>query len=127
LDILPKRLGVAKRGGSPSFFLSPFPLGRGIKGDGVTAISPKCAIINTFREEKGLLRTFRVILEPNETGGYTVTVPMLPGCISEGDTKEEALANIKEAIELYIESLEADGEPVPSEDTVEEAVVEVAA
>ena len=74
-----------------------------------------------------MLRTFRVILEPNEVGGYTVTVPVLPGCISEGDTKEEALANIKEAIELYIESLEADGEPIPSEDAVEEAVVEVAA
>lgn len=73
------------------------------------------------------MRTFRVILEPNEAGGYTVTVPVLPGCISEGDTKEEALANIKEAIELYIESLEADGEAVPSENAVEEAVVEVAA
>ncbi|MFH1031233.1 MAG: type II toxin-antitoxin system HicB family antitoxin [Chloroflexota bacterium] len=59
---------------------------------------------------------FRVILEPNESGGYTVTVPVLPGCISEGDTREEALANIKEAIELYIESLEADGEPIPNEE-----------
>jgi predicted RNase H-like HicB family nuclease len=74
-----------------------------------------------------LLRTFRVLLEPNEAGGYTVTVPVLPGCISEGDTKEEALANIKEAIELYIESLEADGEPIPTEEAVEEAIVEVAA
>jgi predicted RNase H-like HicB family nuclease len=46
-----------------------------------------------------------VILEPNELGGYTAVVPLLPGCISEGDTREEALANIKEAIELYIESL----------------------
>ncbi len=72
-----------------------------------------------------MLRRFRVILEPNELGGYTVTVPVLPGCISEGDTREESLANIKEAIELYIESLEADGEPVPSEEGVEEEVVEV--
>jgi len=72
-------------------------------------------------------RKFRVILESNESGGYTVTVPLLPGCISEGDTKQEALANIKEAIELYIESLQADGEPIPTEETVEEAVVEVAA
>ena len=60
-----------------------------------------------------MLRRFRVLLEPNELGGYTVTVPALPGCISEGDTREEALANIREAIELYIESLQADGEPVP--------------
>ncbi|MBM2831863.1 MAG: hypothetical protein HW414_915 [Dehalococcoidia bacterium] len=72
-----------------------------------------------------MLRRFRVILEPNEAGGYTVSVPLLPGCISEGDTKEEALANVKEAIELYMESLEADGEPIPSEESIEEAVVEV--
>ena len=71
-------------------------------------------------------RKFRVILEPNELGGYMVMVLLLPGCISEGDTKAEALANIKEAIELYIESLQADGEPIPMEETVEEAVVEVA-
>jgi len=73
------------------------------------------------------MRTFRVILEANENGGYTVSVPILPGCISEGDSKEEALANIKEAIELYIESLEADGEPIPTEEAIEETVVEVAA
>ena len=72
-------------------------------------------------------RKFRVILEPNELGGYTVTVSLLPGCISEGDTKAEALSNIKEAIELYIESLQADGKPIPTEEAVEEAVVEVAA
>ena len=72
-------------------------------------------------------RKFRVILEPNESGGYTVTVPILPGCISEGDTKAEGLANISEAIGLYIESLQAEGEAVPSEEGVEEAVVEVAA
>jgi len=74
-----------------------------------------------------MLRKIRVILEPNESGGYTVTVPLLPGCISEGDTKEEALANIKEAIELYLESLQADGEPISAEEEAEEAVVEVTA
>ena len=47
-----------------------------------------------------------VVLEPSEEGGYTVYVPTLPGCISEGDTKEEALANIKEAIKLYLEPVE---------------------
>lgn len=50
----------------------------------------------------------KVILEPSEEGGYTVYVPSLPGCISEGDTKEEAMSNIKEAIELYLESVEDD-------------------
>jgi antitoxin HicB len=72
-------------------------------------------------------RKFRVILESNESGGYTVMVPLLPGCISEGDTREEALLNITEAIELYIESLRMDGEPIPTEEDIEEAVVEVTA
>ena len=46
----------------------------------------------------------KVVLEKQEEGGYTVYVPSLPGCISEGDTKEEALENIKEAMELYLGS-----------------------
>lgn len=50
----------------------------------------------------------KIILEPSEEGGYTAIVPSLPGCISEGDTREEALANIKEAIELYLEPIEDD-------------------
>jgi predicted RNase H-like HicB family nuclease len=54
--------------------------------------------------------TFKVILEPSEDEGFTVFVPALPGCISEGDTVEEALQNIREAIELY---LEPDEEPLP--------------
>lgn len=58
---------------------------------------------------------FTVTFMPAEEGGYTVIVPALPGCISEGDTYEEALNNIKEAIELYIESLQKDGLPVPEE------------
>ena len=48
----------------------------------------------------------QVILEPSDEGGYTVSVPALPGCISEGDNIDEALANIKEAIELYLEPIE---------------------
>jgi len=49
--------------------------------------------------------TFKVILQPSEDGGYTALVPSLPGCISEGDTVDEAMQNIKEAIELYLEPL----------------------
>ena len=48
----------------------------------------------------------KIILEPSEEGGYTVYVPSLPGCISEGDTREEAIKNIKEAIELYLEPVD---------------------
>jgi predicted RNase H-like HicB family nuclease len=50
----------------------------------------------------------RVILEPSEEGGYTALVPSLPGCISEGETREEALRNIQEAIELYLEPVDDD-------------------
>jgi predicted RNase H-like HicB family nuclease len=45
----------------------------------------------------------QVVLEPSDESGYTVYVPSLPGCISEGETVDEALANIREAIELYLE------------------------
>ena len=51
---------------------------------------------------------FKVVLEESEEGGYTVYVPSLPGCISEGETKEDALKNIQEAIELYLEPVEDD-------------------
>ena len=50
----------------------------------------------------------KVVLEACEEGGYTVYVPPLPGCISEGETRGEALANIREAIELYLEPVEDD-------------------
>jgi predicted RNase H-like HicB family nuclease len=50
----------------------------------------------------------KIVLEPSEDGGFTVYVPSLPGCISEGDTREEALINIKEAIALYLELTEDD-------------------
>lgn len=50
----------------------------------------------------------KVVLEQAGEGGYTVYVPSLPGCISEGDTEEEALANVKEAVLLYSETVEDD-------------------
>jgi predicted RNase H-like HicB family nuclease len=52
--------------------------------------------------------TLRVILEPSDDGGYTVIVPALPGCISEGNSVDEALSNISEAIELYLEPMDDD-------------------
>jgi len=68
----------------------------------------------------------QVVLTPDlEAGGYTVTVPSLPGCISEGDTIDEALENIKDAIQGYIEALESDGLPVPPENTPRLLVLEV--
>lgn len=64
----------------------------------------------------------KVILEPSEEGGYTAIVPSLPSCISEGDTKKEALKNIREAIELYLEPVEDDQIFPPNTETVELAV-----
>jgi len=61
-------------------------------------------------------RTYTVILEPDpEVGGYTVFVPALPGCVTEGSTAEEALANVREAIALTLEDLGARGEPIPDD------------
>lgn len=56
---------------------------------------------------------FEVVLQPEQEGGFSVFVPQLPGCASQGDTREEALAMVKEAIEGYLESLEAHGDPIP--------------
>lgn len=50
----------------------------------------------------------KIVFEPGDEGVYTVYVPSLPGCISEGDTREEAIANIREAIALYLEPVEDD-------------------
>ncbi len=56
---------------------------------------------------------YRVLIEPDEDGVFVAEVPALPGCISEGSTRTEAIANIKEAIDVYLESLQKHGEPVP--------------
>ena len=56
---------------------------------------------------------FKVILEPEADGGYVVSCPSLRGCYSQGDTIQEALVNIKEAIELVLEDMKAQGEPIP--------------
>ncbi len=64
----------------------------------------------------------RVVLEPSDEGGYTAMVPALPGCISEGDTREEALANIEEAIRLYLEPVDDDEALAPDAEVVEIAL-----
>lgn len=63
--------------------------------------------------------TYRILIEKNEEGGYTVTVPSLPGCITQGDTWEEAIAHAREAIAGYVETLLALGKPIPLEVAVE--------
>ncbi len=63
--------------------------------------------------------TLQIILEPSEEGGFTAIVPALPGCLSEGNSKDEAIANIKEAIELYLEPVEDDNSFTPNAESVE--------
>lgn len=58
-------------------------------------------------------RTYTIVFEPNETGGYTVTCPALPGLVTEGRTLEEARKMAAEAIQLYLEVLKEDGLPIP--------------
>jgi predicted RNase H-like HicB family nuclease len=64
------------------------------------------------------LNSRKVLLSQDEDGYFVVEVPSLPGCVSQGKTREEALENIKEAIELHIEVLQERGEPIP-EDRIE--------
>ena len=64
----------------------------------------------------------KVIMEPSDEGGYTVIVPALPGCISEGDTRDEALKNVREAIELYLEPVEDDLTFAPNAEQFDVAV-----
>ena len=64
----------------------------------------------------------KVLMEPSEEGGFTVWVPALPGCISEGETKDEALQNIREAIKLYLEPVEDDLAASPEAEQLDIAV-----
>lgn len=59
---------------------------------------------------------FTVVLERDPEGGFHASCPTLKGCHSEGDTLDEAVANVREAIELYLESMAAKGETIPVED-----------
>jgi predicted RNase H-like HicB family nuclease len=69
---------------------------------------------------------YTVVLEQESDGGFVASVPALPGCVSQGDTRSEALANIREAIELYVQDCRDAGEPVPTEVGKEFVEVEAA-
>jgi predicted RNase H-like HicB family nuclease len=97
-----------------------------LSDDNLTLFPPLATIINISSNENRSLFPqgrhatmteyyFTVVYEPQPEGGFTVLVPALPGCISQGETLEEARRMIKEAIELYIEVLLEDGKPIPDE------------
>ncbi len=68
---------------------------------------------------------YKILLKKEPEGGFTVFVPSLPGCITYGDTLDEAIEKAKEAIELYIESLKAHGEEIPTEENILEYTLTV--
>jgi predicted RNase H-like HicB family nuclease len=65
--------------------------------------------------QRHLAMRYTVVLEQEDDGGFSASVPALPGCHSQGDTRGEAMANIREAIELYVETLRDAGQPIPTE------------
>ena len=69
---------------------------------------------------------FTVVLEQDSDGGFVVSVPSLPGCVSQGESRDEALTNVREAIEAYLEDCRESGEPIPSENGREIVEVEAA-
>jgi antitoxin HicB len=71
--------------------------------------------------------SYRVLLRQEPEGGYTVTVPSLPGCVTYGDDVTQAIEMVREAIELYMESLVAHGEEIPTEQNTLEYTVLVPA
>jgi predicted RNase H-like HicB family nuclease len=75
------------------------------------------------REKRSQDMKYRVLIEQDEDGVYVAEVPSLPGCISQGQTREEAVEGIREAIAAYLESLEAHGDPIPP--PITEELVEV--
>ncbi len=66
---------------------------------------------------------YRIIIEPDEDGIFVAEVPSLPGCISQGKTRQEAIVNVKEAISGYLESLQKHNEPVPP--SITEEIIEI--
>jgi antitoxin HicB len=82
-------------------------------------------IRGVWKEMKHL--NYRILLRREPEGGYTVTVPMLPGCVTYGETIDEAIAMAREAIELYIEDLREKGEDIPTEEGLLEYTLTVEA
>jgi len=75
----------------------------------------ECVTCETYFHSGRAMKTYRIILQPEPEGGFTVTVPSLPGCITYGETLEEAKLMAQEAIEGYLEVLQELGEEIPDD------------
>jgi predicted RNase H-like HicB family nuclease len=85
-------------------------------------------LIDRVRTNSGMKRlTYRILLRKEPEGGYTVIVPSLPGCVTYGETINEAIKAAKEAVELYLESLKKHGEEIPTEEETLEYTLTVEA
>jgi predicted RNase H-like HicB family nuclease len=96
--------------------------GAGAVTDGMIALSIVILGGNLTGYAESLMK-YRVLIEQDEDGFFVAEVPALPGCISQGGTREEALASIREAIAGYLESLNEHQEPIPP--SIHEEIVEV--
>lgn len=107
------------------------PVRRGTARPGSVSRRPAARVDRQRRSSAGIARvrargqratmpimtlTYSVVLDPAEEGGYVVRVPRLPGCVTEGDTLEEAIDNAREAITAYLLSLRDDGQEIPPPD-----------
>lgn len=90
---------------------------------GASALRPIVFMLRLQDDREHAKMKYRVFIEQDEDGVFVVECPALPGCISQGNTRAEALANIREAIQGYLESLAMEGDPIPP--GVEEETVEV--
>ncbi len=83
------------------------------------------AVDSSMRQLQNTKMKYRVVIEPDEDGVFVAECPALPGCVSQGKTRAEALANIKDAMTGYLASLKKHGEPVPP--PISEEIVEIPA
>ena len=95
---------------------------KAIPGLFLQRVGDKLTFMKKRTQRKTEAASYRILLTPAEEGGFTVTVPTLPGCVSEGDTYPEAVRNIKDAIRGYIESAREHGDPIPPGDCIEDIV-----
>jgi len=88
----------------------------------------KLSLIRLADKQKAGIMTgmkYTITLHQDSNGGFVASAPALPGCVSQGDTREEVLANIREAVELYLEDLKDSGEPFPTSPSHETFEIEI--